>query len=267
MKIYMDKLIIPRMDLVVTTKCSLRCEGCANLMQYYENPLDVDIEVIYKSMGKLLSVADSIGRVFVLGGEPFVYKQLDKVLAFLSNYKNIDEIIVVTNGTICPLKDSEKLWGTLQHPKVTIRISDYGDLSRNIDVLIEYCKKKNVAYIREEKGHFYDVGNMIRRNRTEEELNTVFKDCGTKCRSLFNGKFYFCPREAHGIDLGLVPKIDDEYVDLMAEVTDEVIKERIYNFINRKRYIEACDFCDIRTPGYYDRKLPLAKQAKHVLYV
>lgn len=263
----MEKLVISRMDLVLTTRCSLKCESCANLMQYYEKSSDVSLEVIHKSMDRLLRAVDYIGSIYVLGGEPFLYRDLDLVLDYLSPNDNLGEMIVVTNGTICPPEENRKLWESLQNRKVKIRISDYGVLSRNIDLLVNQCEKHNVTYIKEEKGHFYDVGNMKSRKRTLEELDKVFRDCSTQCRSLFNGELHFCPRSAHGTDLGLVPKVGDNFVNLLQDNPSETIREEINNLINRKKYVEACDYCDIRTPGYYDRKIPLAKQTKYVLHV
>lgn len=61
-------LSLPRMDLVLTTRCSLRCEKCANLMQYYENPTDVKLDIILQSMRTLMQAIDSIETIYVLGG-------------------------------------------------------------------------------------------------------------------------------------------------------------------------------------------------------
>ena len=37
-KIYFDqsKTYLRSLDIVITTKCSMKCESCANLMQYYK---------------------------------------------------------------------------------------------------------------------------------------------------------------------------------------------------------------------------------------
>lgn len=260
----MRELIIERMDLVLTTKCSLRCEKCANLMQYYEKPYDVKLGVIYKSVEKLMKSIDLLNQIYVLGGEPFMYPELGEVISFLIEIDKIKEIIVVTNATISP--SDTKLLGILRNKKVVIRISNYGELSKNIEQLVNVCKEYGVNYILEEKGFFYDTGNMKCRNRTDIELNKVFLDCSTQCRSLFRGELHYCPRSAHGTDLNLVPKEDGDYIDILS-YEEEVPRKVIEDFMNRKNHVKACDYCDIRTPGYYDRKIPLAKQAKSVLRV
>ena len=262
-----DKICLTRMDLVVTTRCSLRCEKCANLMQYYEHPSDIELNIIIESMDRLTRSVDFIGTLYVLGGEPFLYKELDKVLCYLNQLRNIGEIKVVTNGTICPSSDNISLWEELHRPNIRVSISDYGLLSKNKNKLYGECKKRHINIEIEENKRFYDTGNMKKRNRTEEQLQTVFMECGTLCRSLFNGEFHYCPRSSHGTDLGIIKKYNNEYVNLFENQTDLEIREEIRTLINRKEFIEACDYCDIRIPGYYERTFPPAVQTQKVLHV
>ena len=37
---------IPRISIIVTTRCSLRCEGCSQLIPCYEKPYDISMEEI-----------------------------------------------------------------------------------------------------------------------------------------------------------------------------------------------------------------------------
>ena len=259
------ELNIKRMDLVLTSRCTLRCSKCANLMQYYSKPEDVEFGTIIKSMTNLLNVVDAIGQVYVLGGEPFLYKKLGEIIDFLKIQRKIKEIIIVTNGTLCPNDDN--LWKKLSDKNVKIHISNYGELSRKKHDILDKCKKYYINCDVDEVNTFYDTGSMKRRNRSEQELNKVFIDCSTQCRSLYNGEFHFCPRSAHGVDLGLIPQRAVDYVDLINVKNTKLLKDELCDFINRKTYIEACDFCDIRIPGYYEHEYPAAEQAKEVLRV
>ena len=258
-----DNIYIERMDLVLTTRCSLRCEKCANLMQYYHNPSDVDEDVIYNSMNNLINVVDSINAVYVLGGEPLLYSKLKNIICYLKKQDKIKKVIVVTNGTLCP--DDIDLWEEFSCFKVVLHISDYTILSRNKDNIIKKCFEHAVNCEIEENKIFYDTGNMKKRNRTDDELQNVFIRCNTKCRSLFNGEFHFCPRSSHGVDLGLVERRKEDYVDLMTN--RDTLRNELFEFLNRDNYIEACDYCDIRLPGYYEKEYPAAVQAKNVLTV
>ena len=47
-ELYFDttKTYIRSIDIVITTKCSMKCESCANLMQYYDKATNTDIEIL-----------------------------------------------------------------------------------------------------------------------------------------------------------------------------------------------------------------------------
>lgn len=262
-----NDLILNRMDLVLTTRCSLRCEKCANLMQYYSKHVDVDFEVIVKSMGKLISVVDEIKTIYVIGGEPFLYNKLSDVVHFLKRFDKIKEIVIITNGTLLPAVNAEELWAELSDAKVKIQISDYGTLSNKKDEIFKVCALKHVNVEILESKVFYDTGKMNKRNRTIEDLNKVFVDCSTQCRSLYNGELHFCPRSSHGTDLGIVEKRIEDYVDLLCEENDYITREKVKSLHNKASYVQACDHCDIRVDGYYDKEYPAAEQTSTVLSV
>lgn len=259
-------LIMKRMDLVLTTKCTLRCKRCANLMQYYEHPMHVNLDVVINSMEKLLSAIDEIQTVYVLGGEPFLYPQLEDVMLYLKRQEKIKNINIVTNGTICPSYE-KNFWDNISGKNVTIYISNYGELSRKKQQLFDMCCKYLVNCEISENNVFYDTGNMIKRNRSIEELQKVFERCNTQCRSLYNGELHFCPRSSHGVDLKIIDRREEDYINVLNIDDKERLRVEIENFINRKNYIEACDFCDIRCPGYYENEYPVAEQISEIIRV
>lgn len=80
-KILLGKyLFIYQIEMVVTTKCSLRCKDCSNLMQYYKSPYHVDIKKNLKALKNLLDNVDEIGTLTFLGGEPLLYPDLVELL-------------------------------------------------------------------------------------------------------------------------------------------------------------------------------------------
>lgn len=247
--------MIPRMDLVLTTKCTLKCEKCANLMQYYDKAEDIKESIIKKSMDKLLEAIDFLGELYVLGGEPFLYKNLGEIIEYLADNDKIGIIKIVTNGTICPDYIS---WDSLRHRKVVVTVSDYGALSKNKYALISKMRKEKINYYLMKIRFFYDTGNMIKRGRSPKELHETFINCSTLCRSLLDGKLYICPRAAHGMDLGLIPDSDSDYVDV---ITENNLRSKLIAFLNNLDFL-ACDYCDIRTENYYNTKSKPAVQLR-----
>ena len=93
------KLNIKAVDLVLTEKCSLKCDGCSNLMQYYAKPIDEDFEQCIRSIDTFLSTIDHVQEIRVIGGEPLMYKRVDEVIKHLYNYDNYGKIQINTNKT------------------------------------------------------------------------------------------------------------------------------------------------------------------------
>lgn len=67
---------IPYVEIVLTTKCTLRCEHCCNLMQYFTPKAQYvgTLENIIESLEQLCSKVSSINRLRLIGGEPFYLK-------------------------------------------------------------------------------------------------------------------------------------------------------------------------------------------------
>ena len=63
------------LDLVITTKCSMKCESCCNLMQYFVAPKNTDDQIL-KAVSTLEENVDLISEFRVIGGEPLVNKDM-----------------------------------------------------------------------------------------------------------------------------------------------------------------------------------------------
>jgi len=122
------------LDVVLTEKCSLKCKDCSNLMQYYTEPKNSDHTSLLEELKILMESVDHISEIRLIGGEPLMYKNLDKVLSFLSLFDNYREVVIFTNGTIIP---NDSLLDVSTDPRFRYQISDYGDLSKNTSKIIE----------------------------------------------------------------------------------------------------------------------------------
>ena len=85
---------------------------------------------------------------------------------------------------------------------------------------------------------------MRKRGRTSKQLKAQFKKCNNMCRSILNGKLYYCPRSGHGEDLEYVKTHNHEYVDLRKE---KITTEELLKVIYSDHYFSACDYCNYGT--------------------
>lgn len=235
-------LCLKNFDLVVTQKCSLKCEKCSNLMQYYQNPLNCSDDVTIASLHSLCDAIKHVDVINILGGEPFVNQPLvTKILEEFRDEHKIGLFRIISNGTIVP--GEECLKAMSDTPRLTVRLSNYGEVSRHINE----AKKKFEKYgidntIFNLDGEWIDEGDLKDLKHSEDYLQYIYHLCG-HCNTLMDGKYYVCPRQAHGVALGAVPLIEGEYVDMIANSDGSATKQLI-GLIRRKNYISTCRFCD-----------------------
>lgn len=59
---------------------------------------------------------------------------------------------------------------------------------------------------------------------------------------IINGELHYCYRSAHGMDLGLIPRNESDFVNLLSGDSMEV-RNKLKNFVGLE-YISACDYCN-----------------------
>ena len=248
-------------DITVTEACSMKCESCSNLMQYYLTPRNSDLDLLFKSIDKLMEVTDSLYEFRVVGGEPFVNKQIGKVINKLLTYKTIQEIVVYTNATVIPKGEN---FECLKNDKIFIEITDYGSLSKRRDELIKLLEANNIRY-QSIVPIWTDSGTLKYQNATEEQLTDKFKNCCMIDKTtILNGKLYRCPFSANAHNLNAIPPNKADVVDLNDDnKTIDEIKKEIMLLHGNKKYLEACKHCNGR--DHLAPKIEAAIQTKKPL--
>ena len=248
------KLIIPYMEIAVTEKCSLNCKDCANLMPYYHNPKTYPSADIIKDLERMEQLCAEIYVLQVLGGEPLMHPELPELLKYILSRPFIRRIQVVTNGTLMP---KEALIPLLQNRKVTVLMSDYGEVSAKKPQLIELCAAKNIRCNVLAYSDWLDYGDLSDKKLNDFEIIDSYRRCpSAECKTLIGGKFFSCPRSAHMYNLNCTPNVTD-FVDIRdAETTPDTIKE----FYNRPG-IAACLYCN---PPKKRNPIPAAIQTERL---
>ena len=103
-----SKTYMRSLDVMITTKCSLKCRNCSNLMQYYQDPKNTSLEKIIAALNILNKNVDYISEFRVIGGEPLMNKDWANVVNSISEHNNEAKIFIYTNGTIPPKEDQLK---------------------------------------------------------------------------------------------------------------------------------------------------------------
>nr|MCR5755322.1 radical SAM protein [Acetatifactor sp.] len=253
-----NRLYLYHVEIPVTQRCTLKCKDCSFMMPYFEHPVDYDIESLLVYMDRLFSCVDTIQIFRILGGEPFVYKDLDRIIDKAVESKKVRTVDIVTNGTIVP---AEKIIKVMRSPKLTVQISDYGDISCNKEKLKLVCDENEIKCVLRSmtEKNWFTAGDLHFRGRTAKEISRQLKRCGGICRSFQNGKLYFCPRASFGTLLG-IPNPSKDYVDFTKEIDVKETRKQVYELNQRKGFL-ACNYCDEGTSEYI--AIPPAEQVNN----
>ena len=256
-KIFNDKNgYFEYLEIPITTKCNLRCINCSNLIPCYKEQKDLDVNIIKQSINEFLKCINNIVYIRILGGEPFLCKNLYEITKTLLKSKKIQRIEIVTNGIIIP-KEKE-LINLLRNNRITISISQYPFVNSNKQ--IDVFKSNNIKYRLDKMTYWLYYGNTSKRNKTKKQLKKQYCKCHSICKSLINGQIHLCPRSSHGTDLGIIKNNENDYINILDnKLSIKEKKENLHKLL-QKKYIKACDYCDFATKKC--KKIPVAEQEK-----
>lgn len=245
---------IPRLTVVLTPRCSLRCKECNNLMWMFSGSRDLAAGKIIASLENIISQFDFIPCIELIGGEPFMAQNIKDVLEFLSGQEKVLCIEITTNATIIP---HEEIINQLKNSKVVIHVSDYGNVV-NPQKFLECMRQNEIQFrVLEFQGKWVATGGTEKRNRSAEKLSRQYYQCisGNLCKTLWEDRIYPCARAASLAALEIMTDCP-----CINSLEKERLRERMYSF-----YIVPscgpCDYCDvsIENPVYVEPAVQLER--------
>lgn len=234
---YLDssKVFLRSVDLMITEKCSLKCKDCSNLMQFYEQASDVSFAEVISDFDDLIAATDDIHEIRLIGGEPFMSRDIYRVISKITASPKVQRLVVYSNATV-PLKESEV--STLSHPKIVFSLTDYGSLSKNTGRVVNFLDTHKIPYRLHRPENWTDSGVIEDFGRSEDELKTLFAECcGKNLFTISKGNLYRCPFAANAERLDAVPYDARNGVALTAD------RSTIRNYLYEIDFLPACQFC------------------------
>ena len=260
--ICMKELVLP-----ITTKCSLRCEKCAAGMQYISEPMDVDFNTVIDDFNRMIELIDWTDRLSIIGGEPFLNRNLDIILQNINlnplSKKKIGYVQIITNGTIVP---SDDICKAIADTGTLVFISNYGRLSRSLDQLCNKLCAYGITYAVSDKSMWSDCEQLNDNCIVQDTKTRLFRrheDCCERCHEVFRGKFYLCGLLKTMSLIGITPYNKDNYVDIY----DIKAKSNIAEYISCNNPLPtACSWCNgCSTDKWKKTELEAAVQINHPL--
>ena len=234
-----DRQFLHSVDVVISERCSLNCKDCSNLMQYYLHPKNFTFEQIKKEFEELTSNISHIFEIRLIGGEPFMNKEIYDIIDYFLDNKKITKLVIYSNGTIPLKKDRLKNYNKT---KLVFTITDYGNLSKNTDKVCKELEDNNVTTRRHPPENWTDSAQIVDFNRSKNEMEELFDVCcGKNLLTSMNGKLYRCPFVANAESLRAIPLDERNSVSVSASPED------IQKYTRDIKYLPACNFCKGRS--------------------
>jgi len=254
-------LFLHSVDLIVTERCSLRCRDCSNLMQYYQNPRDCDLEEMFVSIDLLCGAIDEINDFRVIGGEPLMNRDVHLVVRKLNPIAKIKRVVIYTNGTLIPRPEQME---DFANNKVLFIITDYGKISRNLKPLIALLDQWGIPYFANPAVEWNACSGLSSHDYSTEQLRQMFFGCCTKnLLTLSNSKLFHCPFLANAARLRAIPDNSADYVELLPGTLPSKLRSQLEFFIRRADFFPGCNYCDGRT--WDGKAIPAGIQADRPL--
>ena len=231
------RIDIPFIEITMTTKCTLRCRYCSNLIPLHKSPEHFPKDEIIHDLDMLLNRVDWIYRLKLHGGEPLAYPWFAAVLEHALHYHQIKEVRASTNGTVAP---TAKMLEVMQNERFILHISGYPDYRDSAFKLIDTLDKHNIRWYYMEGQQWQNLGNPTRKhNRTEEDQFLIAEECNMrKCTAYYHGKLFVCSFAANRNELFSTG--ESAYLNLRDDAT---VASMIRDFLIRRTYPE-CDWCN-----------------------
>lgn len=251
---FTKEMEIPFFDFNVNNACSLKCRNCDQGIPYLNNKEIYKYDDLKRWFDTLLDKVNYVYQISILGGEPFLNKDIDRIINYCANSKKIGSIIVVTNGTIIP---SRKVIQSLKNKKIIVGISWYPiNDDSNRKRLIKYLEIKGINY-HVRRSNWLDFGDWrYSRNYSKKRLKDNYKRCFlNSCLQYNKGILYHCTRQRLLLDQKIDIPDKYEYIDVNG-ITRDMFKTN-YKHFSSLESLRACNYCNSRNDL---RSIPLGEQ-------
>ena len=236
-----EYLIIPKIILILSNKCTLACKKCSMLIPYFQTSWEISCKEAIRNVDVFLSGVDEILNLNVIGGEPFLYKNLSIIVKHLISSKKVKHIAVFTNGTLLP---NEETIQVLQNEKVEVVLSDYGNIVQ-MARFVNCIEQNNISLIIRSDNYWLDFGDTSNRGKNEYVLKKHFSNCmfSGNCKALLGNRLFICERAArlYALNIGYNSKRD--FVILSENESNEEVRCAIRQIYSAD-VADACNYCD-----------------------
>ena len=133
-----------RLELSLVDHCNLNCKGCTHYCPIAPEHY-MSTEMLECNLAHLSAVdSDMFRYVYLLGGEPLLHPEINRVMRLVRRYFPHTEIRLLTNGVRVAAMPDE-FWNTCRESGTVISVTVY-PVKVDYDAVGEECRRRGVGY-------------------------------------------------------------------------------------------------------------------------
>lgn len=233
-----SKVKIESLELSISYHCNLNCKGCSHCSPIFEEEyFDIDKEIkVLKILKKYLDIK----IVKLIGGEPLLNRDIDKIIRILKKELIGQKIYVATNGLLLS-QMSDFFWNNIDGLEVSIYRPGFENFVKKI-IVDNFIRDDQEAYI-----YCYNKFRhpFVKRKICDKKLvRHIYKNClfarDWQCFNYNKGYFFKCPQSWVLSQKFKLFNFDD--VGIKVEDKKNFSKT-LYDYIQSEEPIKACNYC------------------------
>ena len=244
-------IVIKSADIVATTLCNMKCNGCQAFIPLARNPKHMDFESIMHNVDLLFKHVDAVQIINFCVGESLLNKNLVEICEYI-NVEYADRynyMLIQTNGSIIP---NDEIFQHFSNLNVLFCLSNYSECSKTREQFIEKCILFNNQYYANSSGSrelWYDFGDpRVVRETEPDKLRQLYARCWQPGMALVDGSLYICVAQAWSHIVAEAGTLEPgDGFDLRQPKTD-ASREELYKKLLRQPseagYVSHCARCN-----------------------
>ena len=196
---------------------------------------------------------EKIGRLSILGGEPLLHNDIEKIMVIARSVYPEISINVTTNGLLLPHM-SKQFWEVCEQQRIEIIITKYPiefDYQKIEDLMVKMRGRVSIQYYGRTKFMKKKQYRLPLDINGSQDGTENFRHCfmGGNCVNLSHGKLFTCSYAACMDRFNRyfeknVPITEDDYVDIyQADNSEDVLK-------SLTSPIPLCSYCNVEGRTY-----------------
>ena len=232
------------LEVHLVDHCNLKCRSCMHYSPIME-PFFVDIGRLENDF-KVLALKEHgfFKRIRLMGGEPLLHPEIEKIVNISRYYFPKKKIVLVTNGIMLE-QMKQSFYDTLKKNNILLKITKY-PINLDYGKMTKMLLDKGVTFKLKQYEHAKSFLNPCLSEMGHENFETIYVSCPAKitCNQLRNGKIYSCPTMAYfdGLKKNFNLKYDvsdDDFISL-----DDISgKNSLWRFILKPKLF--CKHCGL----------------------